>query len=93
MELLLHKVYFLPEYYELANLRMQFFHSLIRSILKASYSGIVDKEDKLLGGTIGYWSWEENWEGEKTGRERLVAESFHPVTFTPVCEQRLMGDA
>lgn len=47
---------------------MQFFHSLIRSIRKASYSGIVDKEDKWLGGTIGHWSWEENWEGEAGGR-------------------------
>lgn len=47
---------------------MQFFHSLIRSIQKASYSGIVDKEDKWLYGTIGHWSWEENWEGEAGGR-------------------------
>lgn len=66
---------------------MQFFHSLIRSIQKASFSGIVDKEDEWLDGTIGHWSWEENW------REKLVAESSHPVTFTLVCEQRLMGDA
>lgn len=52
---------------------MQFFHPIIRTIQKASYSGLVHKEDALLGGTVASWNWEENGEGE----------SFHPVTFTP----------
>lgn len=59
---------------------MQFFHPLIRTIQKASYSGIVHEEDKLLGGAVGSWGWEENW------REGPVVESFYPVTFTVVYE-------
>lgn len=47
---------------------MQFFHPLIRTIQKASYLGIVHKEDKLLGGAIASWLWEENWEGAVHGR-------------------------
>ena len=47
---------------------MQFFHPLIRTIQKASYSGIVHKEDKLLGGAIASWLWKENWEGGAHGR-------------------------
>lgn len=64
---------------------MQFFHPLIRTIQKASYSGIVHKEDKLLVVPLHLGS------GKKTGREEPMGESFRPVTFTPACERRLMG--
>lgn len=59
---------FFREYYEFASFRMQFLHPLIRTIQKASYSGLVHKEDKLLGGTTACWSWEENWQGVAHGR-------------------------